>query len=77
MIKNLFHAGIGVVLILVVGRLLAVPSIVASIHHAKYGHIAVIGVFAALALFTAASLLRAFRGSKPKSRPGLPYAKSR
>lgn len=65
MIKNLAHAGIGMVAILVTGRLLAVPSIAASVHHSKYGHLAVIGLFAALALYTLASLAGAARSGKP------------
>jgi len=77
MIRNLFHALGGVVIILGIGWLVAQPSVQKQI--SPGGHHAILGVLAALAVFVLISVARAFKGSKPKngSRPSSPYTQTR
>jgi hypothetical protein len=66
MFRNLLHAAAGAALILAEGWLVAQRSMsqwMAAHHYARY---AALGLFLALGVFTAASIVRAFR---PKPAP--------
>lgn len=72
MIRNLFHALIGVVIILAVGWLVAQPTVKNQI--SPGGHHAILGFLAAVAVFVVFSVFRAVRPKKkPAQRTSYPY----
>ena len=77
MIRNLAHAIAGIVLILAVGWLTAVPSVHKSMVHDKAAHTAVVCLLIALALFVVGCIWRALRPKKPAPRRTTPYAAPR
>jgi hypothetical protein len=66
MIKNLWHALLGVAAIVVTGWVLAQSSVQKAMDHQKYGHLAAGGVLAGLAVIVVVSLALAARRSKPE-----------
>jgi hypothetical protein len=70
MIRNLAHALASAALILVVGQLTAQPSIHRQLAGSQGARYAVLGLIVVLALFTAVSVVLAFRPKrKPPPRP--------